>query len=888
MTMHGGKRESKYYRLSRSLLRTDARTLGAVKHMETNITELVRIDGMSRAWEEGDAVQLYRRISNALAGLAAARTDFAFVIASDGMETRFYLGGKPGSTEGLAGVFAGVLEDVQFTRGAETLTQLALQGCRGMRESLPASCGGYVTGMPCMPGENEKYLNPVETIVMGMKGTPFTIVYVCETEEPAVNAAMLEGLYTLKDTAAREEQYSLASTTMDERTVTVTNYACKRFLKDLERVEEHLSAARDTGAWKMSGWFMAPDSASGRRLAALIRSAYNGANAGPEPVACHQQITGVNKYAARARYLVADAEHPLAAAGSCYGNSTRTPLSSNQLASFLMLPDREIAGFFVNEEARFDLTSRRTYPDGESIVLGDILQSPYADDAVGAYRFPHMDFSRHVLVAGATGGGKSNTIRSMLRTIHAGKGLPFMVIESAKSEYWQLSAFAGFDKLCVMALGEMTSPFRLNPFECTEGFSLQTHVDALLSTFKAAFDMYTPMPFILEQAVYEVYRDYGWDVATGTNSRRVKRYPMLADLYWQIPITVAGTAYDKEIRDNVTGALQTRVKSLMIGGKGQMLNVWRSTPLDRLLTLPVVLELESLGDDETKAFAIGLMMNRLYEYRRVKSAGASRDFEHLLIIEEAHRLLKRVSPMENSSSAASVEFFCNMLSEIRSYGQGIMIADQSPMKLAQDAVRNTNLKVVHRMVDHDDRMAVGGAMHMSEKQCEALSMLRRGVGAVYAEGDNRPKLVKFPLVKASRPTDRAGVLRKAETVLAAGGAADSAEHPCMGCRFWTGRACRASVSAAAARQVAEMALGPVRELQIADYLQRFAEHGPNPRLVDAIIDYGERQYAERRGSAPASLDRFCAAVSLATALYPEDDRMAALITARYGNFLDRK
>jgi hypothetical protein len=320
-----------------------------------------------------------------------------------------------------------------------------------------------------------------------------------------------------------------------------------------------------------------------------------------------------------------------------------------------------------------------------------------------------------------------------------------------------------------------------------------------------------------------------------------------------------------------------------------MLNVRRSTPLDKLLTLPVVLELESLGDDETKAFVMGLLMNRLYEYRRAHSDGTSQPFSHLLIIEEAHRLLKRVSPAENSSSAASVEFFCNMLSEIRSYGQGIMIADQSPVKLAQDAVRNTNLKVVHRMVDHDDRHAVGGAMHMDDHQIEALSMLRRGVGAVYAEGDNRPKLVKFPLVKADRSPNRTAALAKAARVLADTASAVPAwDAGCAGCRFLRATGCGTRMASTTAREVAECALGPDKAAQSADYLQKFSEHGPNPQLVDSIIEYGLRRYTERHGAAPSALDRRCAAGRLATALFSDDRPMAEMIVTRYSNYLARR
>ena len=76
-----------------------------------------------------------------------------------------------------------------------------------------------------------------------------------------------------------------------------------------------------------------------------------------------------------------------------------------------------------------------------------------------------------------------------------------------------------------------------------------------------------------------------------------------------------------------------------------------------------------------------------------------------------------------------------------------MIADQVPTKIASDAIKNTNLKLVHRTVMRDDREEIGNAMNMSEEQIGYLSSLQRGVAAVYAEGDNKPKLVKMPLVK---------------------------------------------------------------------------------------------------------------------------------------------
>ena len=124
---------------------------------------------------------------------------------------------------------------------------------------------------------------------------------------------------------------------------------------------------------------------------------------------------------------------------------------------------------------------------------------------------------------------------------------------------------------------------------------------------------------------------------------------------------------------------------------------------------------------------------------------------HVLLIEEAHRLLKNVSTSQGGEGAnpqgKAVEFFCNMLAEIRSYGQGFLISDQMPTKLAPDVLKNTNLKICHRIVTKEDRELLGSSMNMTSDQVESISMFNTGYAAIYSEGDSRPQLVKLPLVK---------------------------------------------------------------------------------------------------------------------------------------------
>src|SRR5205814_269464 len=129
---------------------------------------------------------------------------------------------------------------------------------------------------------------------------------------------------------------------------------------------------------------------------------------------------------------------------------------------------------------------------------------------------------------------------------------------------------------------------------------------------------------------------------------------------------------------DMRGALLTRINGLRAGGKGRMLDVQRSLPMDALLKHPTVLELEGMGDDDDKAFVMGLLLIRLYEHRR--AGGEVAGLQHLLVIEEAHRLLTNVGPRSSQEEAdprgKAVETFANLLSEIRAYGQGVIVADQ--------------------------------------------------------------------------------------------------------------------------------------------------------------------------------------------------------------------
>jgi len=223
--------------------------------------------------------------------------------------------------------------------------------------------------------------------------------------------------------------------------------------------------------------------------------------------------------------------------------------------------------------------------------------------------------------------------------------------------------------------------------------------------------------------------------------------PILSDLSVTISRLVKELGYDAEITANIQAGLQTRLASLMVGGKGMMLNRRASVPMDYLLSGPTVLEFAAMGNDEDVSFIFGAMLLHLAEHRRAAGL-AGNILRHCAIFEEAHRILAAVPQNlpadEANARGKAVESFTNLLCECRAYGQGIIVLDQAPTKLAGDVIKNTNLKIIHRLVAEDERRRVGGCMNMSEKQMRHLSTLRCGQAAVFAEGCPSAYLVQIP------------------------------------------------------------------------------------------------------------------------------------------------
>ncbi|GAA0587123.1 ATP-binding protein [Actinomadura livida] len=426
--------------------------------------------------------------------------------------------------------------------------------------------------------------------------------------------------------------------------------------------------------------------------------------------------------------------------------------ASTQLVAALARPPvREVAGVRFAMRPEFDVTPEfdaASGPAGASVPLGRVLDRNRRE--VGPLSLPLSSLNRHTFVCGATGSGKSQTVRSLL-TAAAHAGLPWLVVEPAKAEYRLMAARLPDAEVVAIRPGDADAiAAGINPLEPATGpdgrpFPLQTHADLVRALFLAAFDADEPFPQVLAAALTRCYERLGWDLALGEPAipGTSPRYPTLADLQATAEQVVTDIGYGQEITDNVRGFIRVRLSSLRLGTTGRFFEGGHPIDFDALLARNVVLEIEDVGDDRDKAFLMGTVLVRLVEHLRMRQRqGAPAGLRHLSVFEEAHRLLRRSE--EAGPASHAVETFASLLAEIRAYGEGLVVAEQIPSKLVPDVIKNTAVKIVHRLPAKDDRDAVGATMNITDDQSQFLVTLTPGEGAVFTDGMDFPHLVRMP------------------------------------------------------------------------------------------------------------------------------------------------
>lgn len=419
-------------------------------------------------------------------------------------------------------------------------------------------------------------------------------------------------------------------------------------------------------------------------------------------------------------------------------------LSGKELAYSLNFPKRSVPGLPVIECASFGRnvsTFDGTQPQ-QGLCIGRVFHM-HREEHVKTF-LSKDSLASHTFVTGSTGAGKTNTVCRILDQA-LDQQINFLVIEPAKGEYKDV--YGGREDVNVFGTNpEFTPLLRIDPFSFPPGVHVLEHLDRLVEIFNVCWPMYAAMPAVLKDAVARSYEDCGWDLAASKNPYGFGLFPCFADVARNVREILDSSEYDAENKGAYKGSLLTRLNSLTNGLNGMMLS---SNEVDAsvLFDSNTIVDLSRVGSVETKSLLMGLLVLKLQEHRMAEANGMNRSLRHLTVLEEAHNLLKRSSSDQNSESGnltgKSVEMISNAIAEMRTYGEGFVIADQAPGLLDMAAIRNTNTKIIHRLPDLSDRELAGRAANLNDQQIIELARLPKGVAAIYQNDWVEPVLCKI-------------------------------------------------------------------------------------------------------------------------------------------------
>lgn len=419
------------------------------------------------------------------------------------------------------------------------------------------------------------------------------------------------------------------------------------------------------------------------------------------------------------------------------GSYYRLPyiITAEEASEFFRLPigsTKVKAGLNVNESSK----DRKAYSDN-IINSGDIEVGKLKSSVNDTIGFSLKDLAKHMLVVGTPGSGKTTFSVSLLDRLWKEHNIPFLVIEPAKNEYRAL--VQSIPDLQVFTPGKnFISPFVFNPFVLPKNVKLETYKSTLKTAFAAGVSMTTPLDKIFEEAINNCYSDFRWlDTYTTDNKGKIFN---ITDFVRCFQNTFDEIGYTGDAK-NIGRAGVVRLNSLV-----NLFDNYYSIPIEDLLSKPTVIELAAIENSDQKSLIIALLLLSILSYVNANYIGEG-GLKNVILLEEAHVLLdadSNKSEGESNPSAIAQGLVKRMLAEIRSYGVGLVIADQSPRKVGMDVVALTDMKLSFRLVEAQDKQIIADSTNMSETQLQRLSKLRPGEAFLFFNKLDEPEEVITP------------------------------------------------------------------------------------------------------------------------------------------------
>lgn len=552
---------------------------------------------------------------------------------------------------------------------------------------------------------------------------------------------------------------------------------------------QRLNTGRSFGFWNTGVYVLGCTPRDVVTVAGMLRSVYSGEDTYYEPIRLHLLRADSNALQiVRDNHdmpPLLDAKIVTPKAGAQYEKDQwhlfghhyqylSTPMNTRELSLTTSLPRRDVPGLrFVKTAVRFANNPAEIGED--KITIGRIVDTGIEQSTT--YDIDVNSLVRHSLVAGSTGSGKSTTCKRVLSEIllpssGVQRDIPVMIVEPAKDDYvrWALEMNKVLPpekrfKIYMPGVkefeGHPIEPLALNPFEPAHApgapVDILQHTETFATLLNACLPTEEVVPILIEETVLKTIEDWcdrsNVDFSNGL-VQPLKNYPTMDILMSKAEEVMQGKHYEEKVKANFREVLGTRFKYLRRGMRGKVLDVDHSVDYHQLFNSNVVVNISHLSGARDKALIMSLLLQALYEYcvscytfdAGYREKAQRNELLHLTLVEEAHNVLLKPSENQRSGSPekAAADLFGNMLSEVRGYGQGFMIVDQVPTRLIADAVKNTNYKIVHRLIAPDDQEIMASCMAFREDQKYIIPALEKGHAIICGDEDDAAAWVKIP------------------------------------------------------------------------------------------------------------------------------------------------
>lgn len=566
--------------------------------------------------------------------------------------------------------------------------------------------------------------------------------------------AVTKGTTETSGTTTTENE---TSTESDNRTITVTNEN-KSVKYIVDKIEQHLKRIKECesfGLWDVACYFVSENIQTSVVAASTYKALMAGNNSGvensyvniwsKENIEHTPKVLEYLRYCQNPYFLIPEDNDAFCVEEQSI--SACSLISGNEIPYIMGLPRKSVSGVTALHMAEFgrNVMTTNGVQKGKKIEFGSIYHMGTVER--GRVKLDLESFRSHCFITGSTGSGKSNTTYKILDEMIK-NGIPFLVVEPAKGEYKRY--YGGLEGINVFCTNpKYFSMLKINPFKFNQGIHVLEHLDRLIEIFNACWPLYAAMPAILKESFELAYVKCGWDL---NNSIHIPnsgpKFPTFEDVLITLPEIINSSEYSGESKGNYIGALVTRVRSLTNGILGQVMCDSSDIDDEVLFDQNTIVDLSRISSLETKSLLMGILILKLNEHRMCCS-DENQPLRHVTVLEEAHNILKRTSGGGGMESAdvqgKSVEMISASIAEMRTYGEGFIIVDQSPTAVDASAIKNTNTKVIMRLPDYDDSQIAGKAIGLNENQILEISRFPMGVAAVFQSNWIEAVLTKIDL-----------------------------------------------------------------------------------------------------------------------------------------------